>query len=258
MLTKCIECGQSISDKALSCPHCGYPTRYARQAAIIEKTTSKIIDKARGCVPLIKSAGRHAKHMAILLMVIVMLAPLYWFFVQIALASIETRILINLFLPFFWFPILSLIRRFFGTRAHKIFLRIFIVMSGIGILYEWSILDDARVFSSISFQQILPALGAKCIGVFAVAINQLDASKPNVVPPILPSPEAHNGPILNPQSEPSDQQAEIGKYIDRYTQEEFDMMQSVPWNMLPNDLKTKMLKLGDDPMTNNRNPDKPI
>ncbi|NLD50518.1 MAG: zinc ribbon domain-containing protein, partial [Clostridiaceae bacterium] len=27
MLTKCPECELQISDKAISCPHCGYPLR---------------------------------------------------------------------------------------------------------------------------------------------------------------------------------------------------------------------------------------
>jgi len=37
-LTKCPECSGDVSDKAASCPHCGYPTRAPGRAQIIEKT----------------------------------------------------------------------------------------------------------------------------------------------------------------------------------------------------------------------------
>ena len=30
-LISCKECGKDISDKALTCPHCGAPTKYAQQ-----------------------------------------------------------------------------------------------------------------------------------------------------------------------------------------------------------------------------------
>ena len=37
-LTKCPECSGDLSDKAASCPHCGYPMRAPGRAQIIEKT----------------------------------------------------------------------------------------------------------------------------------------------------------------------------------------------------------------------------
>jgi hypothetical protein len=39
-LIKCPECGQDVSDKAFSCPHCGYP--FKKQAPVtIEQTRKK-------------------------------------------------------------------------------------------------------------------------------------------------------------------------------------------------------------------------
>ena len=36
-LVKCSECGKEISDKALTCPHCGNPIQAIRNAQIVER-----------------------------------------------------------------------------------------------------------------------------------------------------------------------------------------------------------------------------
>ena len=40
MLTKCPECGSQVSDKAFSCPHCGYPFKN-NIAPVVRKSTKK-------------------------------------------------------------------------------------------------------------------------------------------------------------------------------------------------------------------------
>ena len=43
MLTKCPECELQVSDKAISCPHCGYPLN----ANVIQKNSRRNITKRR-------------------------------------------------------------------------------------------------------------------------------------------------------------------------------------------------------------------
>ncbi len=43
-LIKCLECGRGVSDKATTCPSCGYPlaqTRRARRPVVVIERTSK-------------------------------------------------------------------------------------------------------------------------------------------------------------------------------------------------------------------------
>ena len=45
MLTKCPECDLQVSDKAYTCPHCGYPLKYQSKRPYTPQTSLKVSQK---------------------------------------------------------------------------------------------------------------------------------------------------------------------------------------------------------------------
>lgn len=61
MLIKCKECGLQVSDKAVSCPHCGYPLKEAPQKyAIVKRAKRKRLPNGFGQISEIR--GRNLKN----------------------------------------------------------------------------------------------------------------------------------------------------------------------------------------------------
>lgn len=59
MLIKCPECNLQVSDKALACPHCGYPLKPEIKKAKIKKTKRRRLPNGFGQISEIK--GRALK-----------------------------------------------------------------------------------------------------------------------------------------------------------------------------------------------------
>ena len=49
MLIKCPECELQVSDKAMNCPHCGYPLKDNTLSKVVKKTAKKHRKLPNGC-----------------------------------------------------------------------------------------------------------------------------------------------------------------------------------------------------------------
>lgn len=143
MLTKCPECEREISEKAHTCPHCGLPL-FASKIKTAAKTgvTTSISRISSGAVSLKRGSrilGIHLiKLLAILLLLFALAIP-YRILMVIATVEFGLRIIINVFLPFFWVPVLKVTRRLYGVKPIRALYYISIVMMCIGVLAECGI-----------------------------------------------------------------------------------------------------------------------
>jgi DNA-directed RNA polymerase subunit RPC12/RpoP len=168
MITKCSECGKELSDKALTCPHCGYPLLVTKiRTATKTGVSSSLNHISCGAVSLKRfgrSIGIHTMKLAAIFGLIIALGLVFYFVISIAKANIELRIVVNIFLPLFWAPILSLVRRFYGITPARVVYYIAFGLMCIGIIAEYGILKDASYLYSVRPEQILYAVGAKIFG----------------------------------------------------------------------------------------------
>lgn len=173
MIIKCPECNSDLSDKAKTCPHCGYPMLGSKCV----ESAIKALNKTKKCVgnnrDSLLSFGQHLKKALVLTLTVLLLTIFYGLIIFIGSVDISVRVLTNIFLPLFWVPILILITKYYGLKISKRTFRVFIVLASIGILSEYAQLSDLVYFGQITFKGIFIAIIAKCIGlIWAISLTQ--------------------------------------------------------------------------------------
>lgn len=76
--------------------------------------------------------------------------------------------------------------------------------------------------------------------------------------PAATRPESHASQHNKPESIPSVPPAPLPIPQNRYSNDEWQLLQSLPWNNLPDDLKIKTIHYHDDPACRERSPDDPV
>ena len=174
MITKCPECDREISDKAHTCPHCGFPLLATKiKTAAKTGVTTSFNHISSGAVS-IKRIGRilgiHFFKLFAISLLIFALAIAFRFVMYIGMAEIHLRTIINVLLPFFWAPVLIVTRRFYGLKPARVLYYISIVLMCIGALAEYGVLKEASFFYGVTSEQVLYAVVAKIIGIIWYAL----------------------------------------------------------------------------------------
>jgi len=174
MITKCPECDREISDQAHTCPHCGYPLLVTKiKTAAKTGVTTSFSHISSGALSF-KRGGRvfgiHLIKLSAILLLIFALAIAFRFVMYIGMADIHLRIIINVFLPFFWAPVLNVTMRFYGLMPARVLYYISIVLMGIGVLSEYGTLSEASILYGVTTGQVLYAVIAKIIGLIWYAL----------------------------------------------------------------------------------------
>ena len=174
MITKCPECGNDISDKAYTCPHCGCPL-------LMDKITAKARIRAQEAAARFSCASQRAKikasSIALLtfksLAVVIAIACSYFLISYLAYippANMGLRIFINVFSTFIWAPVFLITRRFFGRRTYIIIYMALMIIITFLIFGESSILKRESLFYKITSDQYLYAIVGKIVGVLWLGI----------------------------------------------------------------------------------------
>lgn len=168
MVTKCPECNKEISSKANTCPHCGFPFLMNKFRNAAKNGSTIFVDHFSSVARMFKHGcrvlGVHLIKQLVLWSIIFALAVAFRSVTYIAAADIHLRIIVDIFLPFFWLPILLVTNRLYGVKPTLILYFAAIVMMCIGILAEFCSLYQASIFNKISFDQMLHAVTAKVLG----------------------------------------------------------------------------------------------
>jgi len=130
--------------------------------------------------------GTHLIKLIIIALLLVPLAIVFRFIMSIAMADMQLRIIINIFLPFFWAPILTVSKRLYGLLPVRILYYISFIFMGIGVLSEYGTLREASFIFGVTNEQVIYAVIAKIFGTICFAF----ACFPKT--PTAPKDDSHN------------------------------------------------------------------
>lgn len=165
MITKCPECNKDISDRATSCPYCGFPL-------LMDRITAKAKSGVGSIGRASHIAKSRAKFIAIyaakILSIVIALFVSYWLYqyaAYLAPVNMEIRIFLNLFVSLLWAPALSITKRCFGARVYKVTYILLLAFVSLLIFAEYEILGRVFIYYMIPSDQIWYAILAKIVGV---------------------------------------------------------------------------------------------